>query len=97
MKPVIRNARAATGLIVVLLAGCDNVQWGGTQIEIVPPPPSSGAIRIAPDEQVYTEFGLPRGSVLFHVMRTEGGALLVPVAELSGDTLRTLGILRDRS
>lgn len=82
--------RALPVLIVSALAACDNVQWGGAEIEIVPPPPSSGAIHIAPDEQVYTEFGLPRGSVLFHVMRTEEGALLVPVAEISGDTLRAL-------
>lgn len=77
-------------LIVSAVTACDNVQWGGTQIEVVPPPPAANMIEIPPDEQVYTEFGLPRGSVLFHVARTEEGAQLIPVAELSGDTLRTL-------
>ena len=84
------KAGAVLCLIVSAVAACDNVQWGGADIEIVPPPPSSSAIEIEPDEQVYSEFGLPRGSVLFHVMRTEAGSLLVPVAELSGDSLRTL-------
>jgi hypothetical protein len=89
-----RSNRAPAGalalLIVSAVAACDNVQWGGADIEIVPPPPSSSAVPIDPDETVYSEFGLPRGSVLFHIMRTEAGALLVPVAELSGDSLRTL-------
>lgn len=83
-------ARTLPALIVSALAGCDNVQWGGAEIEIVPPPPPASAVEIATDEQVYSEFGLPRGSVLFHVIRTEAGAQLVPVAELSGDTLRSL-------
>ena len=85
-----RLALTLTALIVSSVAGCDNVQWGGSHVEFVPPPPPPGSLAIQPDEQVYTEFGLPRGSVLFHVQRTEEGALLVPVAELSGDTLRTI-------
>ena len=83
-------SRSSLLLIVSAISGCDNVQWGGAQIEIVPPPPSASSISIEPDQQVYTEYGLPRGSVLFHMQRTEEGSLLVPVAELSGDTLRTL-------
>ena len=83
-------ALAVPLLIVSAVTACDNVQWGGSQIEVVPPPPAASMIEIPPDEQVYSEFGLPRGSVLFHVSRTEDGALLVPVAELSGDSLRTL-------
>ncbi|HEX6070220.1 MAG TPA: hypothetical protein VFZ18_10360 [Longimicrobiaceae bacterium] len=83
-------SRSLALLIVSALAACDNVQWGGSQIEIVPPPPPASSIAIEPDQQAFAEFGLPRGSVLFHIMRTEDGALLVPVAELSADSLRTL-------
>ena len=82
--------RALPVLIVSAAAACDNVQWGGSQIEIVPPPPPASAVTIEPDEQAFTEFGLPRGPVLFHIMRTEEGSLLIPVAEISGDTLRAL-------
>jgi len=66
------------------------VQWGGTDIEIVPPPPSASMTPIAPDEQVFAEVGLPRGSVLFHLVQGEQGSRLIPVAEVSGDSLRTL-------
>jgi hypothetical protein len=44
MKPVIRNARAAVGLIVILLAGCDNVSFGGADFAVVPPPPRATAL-----------------------------------------------------
>jgi hypothetical protein len=75
-------------LILALLSACDNVQWGGTDVEIVPPPPATALAPAEPDEQGATEFGLPRGPVLFHVIRVEGGGVqLVPVAELAGDSL----------
>ncbi len=77
-------------LIVTALAGCDNVEWGGADMDIVPPPPPLNAIPVAPDEQVFAEFGLPTGTVLFKVVQQEGGAQLIPVAEVSGDSLRTL-------
>ena len=83
-------SRLLTLLIVSTVSACDNVQWGGTQIEVVPPPPPLSELSIPPDDRVYGEFGLPRGSVLFHVARTNEGALLVPVAELSGDSLRMI-------
>ncbi|HET7275820.1 MAG TPA: hypothetical protein VFI91_11700 [Longimicrobiaceae bacterium] len=77
-------------LIVTALHGCDNVEWGGADLDIVPPPPPLNAIPVAPDEQVFAEYGLPTGSVLFKVVQLEQGAQLIPVAEVSGDSLRTL-------
>lgn len=77
-------------LILSALAACDNVEWGGADIEIVPPPPSARMTPIAPDEQVFAEFGLPRGPVLFHLIQSDQGTRLIPVAEVSGDSLRTL-------
>jgi hypothetical protein len=47
-------------------------------------------VTVEPDETAFTEFGLPRGPVLFHIMRTAEGSMLIPVAELSGDSLRAL-------
>jgi hypothetical protein len=75
-------------IIVALLSGCDNVMWGGADIEIVPPPPAASMRPIQPDERMFAEFGLPRGSVIFHLTQSDGRPLLVPVGEISGDTLR---------
>ncbi|HEX8831832.1 MAG TPA: hypothetical protein VF705_11740, partial [Longimicrobium sp.] len=42
----------------------------------------------SPDEQ--TDLGLPRGTVLFHVVRSQGQDRIVPVGEVAGDSLRPL-------
>jgi hypothetical protein len=85
MKPLIRNARAALGLIVILLAGCDNVSFGGADVTVVPPPPRATAL-----PEGTTEAGiepLPRGPVLYYVARTTDGAYMTPVGEIQGDSL----------
>ena len=78
------------GLLLLGLAGCDNISWGGSDVQIVPAPPAAGQIRIAPDAQAFAELGMPTGTVLFHVIRGEDDVRLIPVAELAGDSLRTL-------
>jgi hypothetical protein len=83
-------SRALALLILSALAACDNVQWGGVQIEFVPPPPAASEAQVAPDDQVFTEFGLPRGPVLFHLQQMGQGSVLIPVGELSGDSLLML-------
>jgi len=86
----VRKRALPVALILASVTACDNVEWGGADIEVVPPPPSASMVPIEPDEQVFAEFGLPRGSVLFHLVQEEAGARLIPVAEVSGDSLRTL-------
>lgn len=71
------------------MPACDNVELGRADLQIIPPPPA-GMQEIAPDAQTFVDLGLPSGTVLFHAVRGEGGAQLIPVAEVSGDTLRTL-------
>lgn len=85
MKPVIRNARAAVGLIVVLLTGCDNVSWGGVDVAVVPPPPKAAA---APEgtEQAGVE-PLPSNPILYYVARTTSGGFMTPIGQISGDSL----------
>lgn len=91
IRRLLRAAPSAVAcLIVTGLLACDNVEWGGTDIEIVPPPPSAAMRPIEPDQEVLTEFGLPRGSVLFHLRQAPGGARLIPVGEVSGDSIRTI-------
>ena len=84
------RAGSAALLILTALPGCDNVDFGNVDVQIVPPPPAGGARDVQPDAQTFAELGLPSGTVLFHVVRGEGGAQVIPVAEVSGDSLRTL-------
>lgn len=85
-----RIAGIAPLLIVTALTGCDNVQWGGADVQIVPPPPAIDERTVAPDVQAFAELGMPTGPVLFHLVRNGLNARLIPVAEITGDSLRTL-------
>lgn len=79
--------RGAALLIVAFLSGCDNVSWGGADVAIVPPPPRATA---TPDTTYVgepTSERMPEGPVLFHVLRDSLSATMVPVAEVSGDSL----------
>ncbi|HET7461609.1 MAG TPA: hypothetical protein VFJ82_10180 [Longimicrobium sp.] len=57
---------------------------------MVKPPPPEGTAATTPSAAEQTDLGLPRGTVLFHVVRGQGQDRLVPVAEVSGDSLRAL-------
>lgn len=85
-----RAVRASAFLILTALSGCDNLQWGGAEVRVVKPPPPAGQVQGAPALAEQTNLGLPRGTVLFHVVRSQGQDRLVPVAEVSGDSLRTI-------
>jgi hypothetical protein len=73
--------------MLVLLPACDNVSWGGTDVAVVPPPPKASA----PSDSLNAEGGIdermPSGPVLYHVLRDSTTAMMVPVAEVSGDSL----------
>lgn len=91
MRPTNRRVRgAASVLILTALSGCDNVKWGGSEVQFVPPPPAGGTLEVSENPQTYADLGLPGGPVVFHVKRGPGGAQLIPVGEVSGDSLRTL-------
>lgn len=87
--------RRATGalfaLILTGLGGCEKVQWGGAEVRVVKPPPPEGTAATTPSPAEQTDLGLPRGTVLFHVVRSQGQDRIVPVAEVAGDSLRALG------
>ncbi|WP_420125660.1 hypothetical protein [Longimicrobium sp.] len=86
-----RAVRVAAPLIVTALAACDNVDWGGATVQVVtPPPPGAGEANV-PEPGTVAGLGLPTGRVLFHVVRNpDGTANITPVAEISGDSLRTI-------
>lgn len=86
-----RAVRVAAPLIVTALAACDNVEWGGAAVHVVTPPPPGAGQATVPEPGTVAGLGLPTGRVLFHVSRADDGtARLTPVAEISGDSLRTI-------
>lgn len=87
--PTVLHARILL-LILTALPGCDNVDWGGTDIQIVPAPPPPAEALAMQDSLAARNQGLPRGTVLFHVVKGQGATQVIPVAEVSGDSLRPL-------
>jgi hypothetical protein len=85
------RTKSAPILILLALTGCDNVTWGGADVQFVPPPPPMAADQIEPDAQAFAEFGLPSGPLVFYLTEgPTGGWQLTPVAEIVGDTMRTI-------
>lgn len=91
MRAFLARARWAPAfLILTALSACEKVQWGGAEVRVVKPPPPEGAAQSTPTPAEETDLGLPRGTVVFHVVRSQGQDRIIPVAEVSGDSLRTL-------
>lgn len=59
-------------------------------MQFVPPPPTMAVDQIEPDAQAFAEFGLPSGPLVFHLTEGPNGWSLIPVAEILGDTMRTI-------
>ncbi len=91
---MVRQAlRGLLALVILLVpSGCDNVAWGGVDVNLRPPPPvvaaaaqdSTGAdLDMAAPEMP----PLPVGPVLFMGSRSGSRVSLRPIAEISGDSL----------
>jgi hypothetical protein len=89
MKPVTKSAFLAGALILTVLAGCDNVSWGGADVTVVPPPPrvSGGPLPTALEPGAER---LPSGPILYRVTVDDGAGRLHPVGEIAGDSLRVI-------
>jgi hypothetical protein len=91
MRALPARARWAPALLILTaLPACEKVQWGGAEVRVVQPPPPDGATQTTPSPAEETDLGLPRGTVIFHVVRSQGQDRIIPVAEVSGDSLRTV-------
>ncbi len=82
------GARFIAVLMLAAAASCDNVDWGGADVAIVPPPPRADALPASADDLAGDP--LPEGPLLFYVVPSADGATMVPVGEISGDSLASL-------
>jgi hypothetical protein len=74
--------------VLVSTTACDNIDWGGADVAIVPPPPRADALPASGEDLAADP--LPEGPLLFYVAPSTEGASMVPIAEISGDSLRPL-------
>lgn len=74
--------------MVIGLAACDNVEWGGLDLSVVPPPPRTGPS--APDVQ--TGDRLPEGPVLYHVTRDSAATTMVPIGVIVDQELQRISV-----
>ncbi|NIR43579.1 MAG: hypothetical protein GWN99_06730 [Gemmatimonadetes bacterium] len=86
---------AALAIAVAVLAGCDNVEWGGVRVDVREPVYERADTADAlPDSLERLEpLEMPTGPLLFHVRRldTIGHATIEPVLELAAGGPREVG------
>ena len=71
--------------MVIGMGGCDNVEWGGIDISVVPPPEKAGDA-----VEADTARALPDGPVLFYVHRDDSAATVIPVGQIADGGLAPL-------
>ena len=81
--------RALTALgILISTAACDNVEWGGVQLRLMPPPESAESAADSTEAEDEGGFSLPVQPVLYLATRDSTGLALVPVGEITRDSIR---------
>lgn len=80
-------ARLTALLILIGIGGCDNVEWGGLDFSVVPPPPQATD---PGTEATAAAASLPEDPILYYVRRDTTGARLTPVAELTDDGMQPI-------
>jgi hypothetical protein len=85
--------RLAALVMIVAANGCDNVEWGGAELSLQPPPPAEATagdtMAVASPDQPPPP-PLPEGPVLFVGSRSDGRVTLRPLAELREGALSPL-------
>ncbi len=81
-------ARGVALALLVLLAACDNMTWGGTDLALVRPAPKNPTAEAEESDPEEVLPPLPEGPSLFLVRQTSTGARLLAVAEITDSVLR---------
>ena len=89
MRTLRSSSNMLAALILLALSACDNVDWGGVDVAVVPPPPRGAGGQGGDGEAALGP--LPTGPVLYYVRTDSAGGAIVPVAEIGGDSLISLG------
>ena len=84
-----------TGTVIICaLSACDNVEFDGLQVALVPPPETAAdtaaASLLGSDEAVAPEIVLPDGPILYMGTRTGSRMSVRPVAEIGEDGLQPI-------
>ena len=74
--------------IVISTSACDNVEWGGVDVRLVPSPEASiGTAGRTAEPEATGSCALPTGAVLYMATRDSSGVFVIPVGEIAGDSL----------
>ncbi len=85
-RPMMR-ASIIVAMMLTIATGCDNVGWGGADVAVVPPPPKASGLPVSGEDLAEA---MPEGPILFYVVPNAAGGVMVPVAEITGDSLTPL-------
>jgi hypothetical protein len=82
-----RRHLLAIAVILTVATGCDNVTWGGVDVEIKPPPTSAEGVADGTDVPEGAEPARVSGPLLLAGVREGPRAILAVVGEILGDSL----------